>query len=210
MRLIKHFIWDFDGTLMDTYPNVIRYLRLAMQECGYDAPYNEIMEKMMETIPYAINFYSEQFSIPDLYDRYRAQHKQEATDPVRIFPGVPEVLRGIRKMGGYNYIFTNRGDSIYSMLEKAGILDEFEEIVTADSPQFVVKPAPDVILYLMDKYGGTTEDTVMVGDRVCDLESGYRAGCKTCHLLTPAVPQYPECDFRVKDFAEMLTCLLDT
>ncbi len=207
MQSIKHYIWDFDGTLMDTYPNIIRYLRLAMQECGYDAPDNEIMEKMMDTIPATIQFYSEKYGIPDLKERYRAQYKQEATDSIRVFPGVPEVLRQIRKMGGSNYIFTNRGDSIYPMLEKAGILDEFEEIVTAASPEFVVKPAPDVILYLMKKYDGTPENTVMIGDRVCDLESGYRAGCKTCHLLTPTVPQYPECDFRVKDFAEMLTCL---
>ena len=207
MQSIKHFIWDFDGTLMDTYPNIIRYLRLALQECGCDAPDDEILEKMMETIPFAIRFYSDQFNIPDLRERYREKYKQESTDPVAVFPYIPEVLRAIRTMGGHNYIFTNRGDSIYPMLEKAGILDEFEEIVTAASPNFVVKPAPDVILYLMEKYGGTTEDTVMVGDRGCDLDSGYRAGCKTCHLLTPAVPQYPKCDFRVKDFSEMLTYL---
>lgn len=207
MQSIKHFIWDFDGTLMDTYPNIIRYLRFAMQECGHDAPNDEILEKMMETIPSAIRFYSEKFDIPDLYERYKRHYKQEATDPVDVFPGVPDVLRAIRKMGGCNYIFTNRGNSIYPMLEKVGILEEFEEIVTADSPNFVVKPAPDVILYLMEQHHGTKEDTVMIGDRVCDLESGYRAGCKTCHLLTPSVPQYPECDFRVKDFAEMLNRL---
>lgn len=207
MQSIKHFIWDFDGTLMDTYPNVIRYLRLGLQECGCDAPDVEIMEKMMTTIPYAIQCYSEQFGIPDLKERYKRHHLQEATDPIRVFPGVPEVLRQIRKMGGYNYIFTNRGDSIYPILERAGILEEFTEIVTADSPRFVVKPAPDVILYLMEKYGGNNENTMMIGDRVCDLESGYRAGCKTCHLLTPSVPQYPDCDFRVNDFTEMLTHL---
>ncbi len=210
MQSIKHFIWDFDGTLMDTYPNVIRYLRLAMQECGYDAPYNEILEKMMENIRFAVDYYSEKFQIPDLHQRYLEQYKQEATDPVAIFPGVSEVLRQIRKMGGFNYIFTNRNDSIYPMLEQVGILQEFEEIVTADSPNFVVKPAPDVILYLMEKYGGTKENTVMIGDRVCDLESGYRAGCKTCHLLTPSVPQYPVCDFRILDFEDMLRKLSNT
>ncbi|MBR5280049.1 MAG: HAD hydrolase-like protein [Clostridia bacterium] len=207
MHSIKHFIWDFDGTLMDTYPNVIRYLRLGMQECGHDAPDVEIMEKMMTTIGYAIRYYSEKFDIPDLKERYRKYSVQEATDPIRVFPCVPEVLRQIRKMGGYNYIFTNRGDTIYPILERAGIENEFTEIVTADSPQFAMKPAPDVILYLMEKYGGNNENTVMIGDRVCDLESAYRAGCKTCHLLTPSVPQYPDCDFRVNDFTEMLTHL---
>ena len=47
----------------------------------------------------------------------------------------------------------------------------------------------------------------MIGDRACDLESGYRAGCKTLHLLTPSVPQYPACDWRIKNFHEMLELL---
>ena len=87
--------------------------------------------------------------------------------------------------------------------------DSFEEIVLPGHEGFGVKPAPDAVLYLMEKYGGTPENTVMIGDRVCDLESGYNAGCKTCHLLTPAVPQYPPCDWRIQNFAEMLDLLAD-
>ena len=93
------------------------------------------------------------------------------------------------------------------MLERAGVRNEFKEIITSASPYFKVKPAPDSIVYLMEKYGGTKENTVMIGDRVCDLESGYSCGCRTCHLLTPAVPQYPECDWRITDFNEMLELL---
>lgn len=207
MKQMKLFIWDFDGTLMDTYPNIIRYLRQALQEFGKDASAVEIMEKMMDTILSTIEFYSKQYGIPNLHERYKAHYAREAQDPVLVFPGVPEVLQEIRRMGADNYIFTNRGESIYPMLEKAGVLEEFTEIVTAASPEFVVKPSPDVILYLMKKYGGTPENTVMIGDRVCDLESAYRAGCRTCHLLTPSVPQYPECDWRIENLFQMLDML---
>lgn len=89
----------------------------------------------------------------------------------------------------------------------AGIREYFTEIVRAGDPNFQYKPAPDSILYLMDKYGGTVDDTVMIGDRKCDLESGYNAGCKTLHLLTLAVPQYPPCDWRIEDYRQMLKLL---
>lgn len=113
-------------------------------------------------------------------------------------------------MGAMNLIYTNRGNSIYPMLEHSGITEEFAEIVNTAHPAFQWKPAPDSILYLMEKYGGTPENTVMIGDRVCDLEAGWKAGCKTCHLLTPSVPQYPPCDWRIRDFEEMLQLLQDS
>jgi len=207
MKNIKLFIWDFDGTLLDTYPFVTGCLQNALADCGYEVSKTDILEKMMETIPFAIGHYSKLYQIPDLKARYYSYYAGEPNAPVRAFPGIKEVLQRIRQLGGANYIFTNRGKTLYPMLEKAGILEEFQEIVTAEDPDFVVKPAPDTIFYLMKKYGGTTENTVMIGDRVCDLESGYRAGCKTCHLLTPAVPQYPACDWRIADFGEMLALL---
>ena len=36
MKDIQHFIWDFDGTLFDTYPVIIDDLRCALQEYGKD------------------------------------------------------------------------------------------------------------------------------------------------------------------------------
>ena len=207
MKNMKLFIWDFDGTLLDTYPFITSCLKNALNDCGYDAPQVEILEKMMVTIPHAINFYADLYGIEGLRERYNAYYANEAQNPVRIFPGIKEVLKRVREIGAKNYIFTNRGDSIYAMLEKAGILDEFEEIITSANPAFVVKPAPDTINYLMEKHGGDINNTVMIGDRVCDLESGYNANCRTCHLLTPSVPQYPKCDWRIKDFYEMLDLL---
>ena len=207
MKNIKLFIWDFDGTLLDTYPNITRYLQTALRDFGKEVDQTEILEQMMVTIPYAIRHYAELYDLPELRERYYHYYAAEKTDPVRAFPYIKEVLKRVQELGAANYIFTNRGSSIHAMLERAGIAGEFREIVTADDPGFVVKPAPDTILYLMEKYGGTPENTVMIGDRRCDLESGYNAGCKTLHLLTPSVPQYPACDWRIRDFGEMLELL---
>lgn len=209
MKEIKLFIWDFDGTLMNTYPNLTRYMRNALLDLGHDVPQVEILAQMLENIPHCIAHFSEKFGMEKevLSAQYQLYYANASQDPVELFPGVKEVLWQIRAMGADNYIFTNRGESIFPMLESAGILEAFREVVTSAHPAFVYKPAPDALFYLMEKYGGTRDNTVMIGDRVCDLESGYRAGCKTCHLLTPAVPQYPKCDWRVRDFGEMLTLL---
>ena len=207
MKTIKHFIWDFDGTLVDTYPNLVRYLTLALADFGITATPVEILEKMLETIPYAIDWYRQQYDLSELrahYDHYYALGKN---DPASAFEGVTAVLEQIQQSGGCNYIYTNRGVTLDDMLDQMDLRHYFTEIVKAGDPEFVYKPSPAPILYLMEKYGGTKENTAMVGDRKCDLESGYQAGCKTIHLLTPSVPQSPPCDWRIENFREMLDLL---
>lgn len=207
MKNMKLFIWDFDGTLVDSYPYSVECMQRALADHGYAATYAEILEKMLDNIPAALEYFTEKFQIPELSDLFWQYQQQGAENPVILFDGVLDVLHRIRQIGGKNLIFTNRNESIFPMLERSGITEEFEEVVTTLHPSFAWKPAPDAINYLMEAYGGTTENTVMIGDRVCDLGSAWNAGCKTCHLLTPAVPQYPPCDWRIRNFREMLELL---
>lgn len=207
MKNIKHFIWDYDGTLLDTYPNVVNYLYLALKDFGIEADKKEIFKNLLESLRYSLDYYSKLYNIPKLAERYHFHAANEANDPVNIFPYVKEVLEQIRKNGAYNYIFTNRSDVCLPFLQKCSIKDEFAEIVTSDSPHFVIKPAPDAILYLMEKYGGTKSDTVMIGDRLCDLESAYAAGCKTIHIVTPSIPQKFDCDWEFESYKDMLSLL---
>lgn len=207
MKTIKHFIWDFDGTLADTYPNLVKYLTLALSDFGITVPPVEILEKMLETVPYAIDCYRQQYDLPELRTHYDHYYNLGKSDTACAFEGVTEVLAQIQQSGGYNYIYTNRGVTLDALLEQMGLGRYFTEIIKAGDPEFVYKPSPAPILYLMEKYGGTTENTAMVGDRKCDLESAYQAGCKTIHLLTPSVPQYPPCDWRIENFRQMLNIL---
>lgn len=207
MKNMKLFIWDFDGTIVDSYPYSISCMQRALADFGQDASYAEIMEKMLDTIKAALDHFSEKFQIPELSDRFWQYYQVGPDEPVILFPQVVDVLRRVRQFGGINLIFTNRNETIFPMLEKAGITEEFAEIVTAVHPNFAWKPAPDAIEYLMRTYGGTVDNTVMIGDRACDLGSAWNAGCKTCHLLTPAAPQYPPCDWRIENFAQMLELL---
>lgn len=207
MKNMKLFIWDFDGTLVDSYPYSIACMQRALEDFGHTASYGEIMEKMLDTIGVAIAYFTEKFQIPELSDRFSQYYQVGKKEPVTLFDGVLKVLRRIQQMGGVNLIFTNRNESIFPMLEKAGISEEFAEVVTAIHPNFAWKPAPDAILYLMEAHGGTVDNTVMIGDRVCDLGSAWNAGCKTCHLVTPAAPQYPPCDWRIENFQQMLELL---
>ena len=208
LKDMRLFIWDFDGTLMDTYPvTFAAYLRLALADFGYCAPEEEIMETMLVNTGHAVSYYTELHHLPQLRERYKFYEAKGAVAMPKAYPQVVDVLDRVRELGGINCIYTHRDDTAFPMLEHAQLTEKFDEIVLPGHEGFGVKPAPDAVLYLMEKYGVTPEETVMVGDRACDLESGQNAGCRTLHLLTPAVPQYPPCDWRIENFNQMLDML---
>lgn len=211
MREIRHFIWDFDGTLFDTYPIIIGSLRDALRDYGRDCDPLVSMKLMLDAIPTARNYYADLYGIDrdELSNTYRRYYKP-AIDALtaKPFPGIAEVLERICSSGRYNYIYTHRDiEETVRFLEKHGLLDYFTEIVGSGSPAFAVKPAPDTVLYLMDKYGMSAADTVMVGDRECDLGSGRSAGIGAVHYVCAEVPEDLVCDWRVDTFSEMLALL---
>ena len=208
LKKMRLFIWDFDGTLMDTYPvTFAAYLRLALADFGYTAPEAEIMEKMLVNTGHAVDYYTELYDLPQLREHYKLHGARGPVAMPEVYPQVKDVLHRVRELGGINCIYTHRGADTFPMLEHGELTELFDEIITPGHEGFATKPAPDAILYLTEKYSAASEETVIVGDRACDLESGQNAGTRTLHLLTPAVPQYPPCDWRIENFEQMLEML---
>ena len=208
MEDIRHFIWDFDGTLFDTYPVIIRCMRKALAEYGRDCDPRDCMELMLDSIGVALDRYSARFGIPReeltaVFDGHKAAALKELE--ARPMEGARDALTAIVKKGGKNYIFSHRRTGeIRLFLEKYGLTALFEDILGPDSEGFAWKPAPDGILRLMERHGMAREDTVMIGDRDCDLGSARNAGIRTAHLICPAVPQTLDCHWKLKDLRQML------
>lgn len=204
---LRHFIWDFDGTLFDTYPVIIRNLRTALGQFGRDADPVQAMGLMLDCIPAAMKYYAETYQIPleALNEAYQVCHRQANRElEAQPMAGVREVLTEIRDSGRYNYIFTHRKlEETRAYLAKYGMTDLFRDIMAPETPGFAWKPSPDGVLALMKEYGMKPEESVMVGDRECDLGSGRNAGIHTLHLMCPAVPEQLDCDWRIGSYAEM-------
>jgi len=211
MKDIRHFIWGFDGTLFDTYPVTIRAMGSALREFGRDCDPTECMAAMLDTIGAALDLYALRFGIPReeltaSFDRHCAAALEDLE--ARPMEGAREVLTAIREKGGKNYIFSHRRTGeIRPFLDKYGLTDLFGDLLGPDSEGFARKPAPDGILRLMVRHGMTGENTLMIGDRDCDLGSARNARIRTAHLICPAVPQELQCDWKLDDLRQMLEML---
>ena len=185
-------IWDMDGTLVDSYPAIVPAVREVLESLGLQASEEEIHAEVIRS------------SVRDLLDRIAAE---EGLDPaavresfgrlndsrisaIRAMPRAAETLAALQRAGHRSFVYTHRGASCHAILEQTGLLPYFTEVVTALSG-FPRKPAPDAILYLMDKYALEPERCWYVGDRSLDVEAAERAEIGSILYLDPAAPGKP-------------------
>lgn len=174
--MFRHIIWDFDGTLFDTYPCMTIALSAALKERGIAAPDEELYSLLKQTVGIALRYYQEKYGLDEtLGEDFRRIRKSIEADVCRPYPGIRELLSDIVAAGKYNYICTNRGATLYPMLERQGMTGLFRDFATAEDG-VALKPDPALNLMLIEKYSMNKAEAVIVGDRELDVVSGQRAG----------------------------------
>ncbi|EGP5095135.1 TPA: HAD-IA family hydrolase [Enterococcus faecium] len=200
---MKNYIWDFDGTLFDTYPAMVDGAWQALKDFGISMDKKEIYFKMKKySTSYLINesnLNAKEFN--ELFHRY----EKESTEVSRPFPETKQVLEMLKDNGGRHFILTHRlTESTWGLLKEHRLAHLIEEVVGIDQ-DFPRKPNPASLNYLIDTFHLERTDTMMIGDRRLDIEAGKNAGVATClydidHFLG-AIPA----DYVVGNLNEILT-----
>ena len=178
--MYKHMIWDFDGTLFDTYEVMGRALQMTFQRIGVNEPLEDIIRLMKVSISEALHYYTCQYHIDEEFIRtYEATRREMELVECKPYPGVIELLKYIKETGGYNYLFTHRGISSITFLQKHQIYDYFTDCITS-THSFERKPSPAAILHLVERYQMKPQEAIMIGDRDLDILSAKNAGIQAC------------------------------
>lgn len=202
MKLYKHIIWDFDGTLFDSYPVMARVFSDKLLKEGIHEPADEIMKHMKMSMTYAIEHYQKKYHISDDFIKeYEKQRKDAEISLCRPYRGIEEVCRFIQSSGRSNYLYTHRGESSIILLKKHGLYDYFSDFITSQHG-FERKPNPHAINYLIDKYNMNRDEVIMIGDREIDILAGKNAGIHAC-CFTEGYGKSSAADYTINDFREL-------
>lgn len=179
-----HYIWDFDGTLFDSYPQIASAVRDAFGTLGCLVTYEEAYALSKVSVGHALQTLKERFTLDvsqeELMARYREAAHSEANEAIpRPYAGIPELLESIVQRGGKNYIYTHRGIFALQYLKAYSLQNLFADAITS-ADGFAPKPAPDAVLALISRHGMKKGRVVMVGDRVIDILAGQNAGASGC------------------------------
>ena len=202
--MIKHVIWDFDGTLFDSYPGMVNAFLRALKKYGIEAKYDEVLKLFLNSEKTAVQYYQKRFLLgEELIEVYQDEKSHIDLSSMLPFPYAKEVCQRIKEAGRYNYILTHRGSTTYDILRKNGMVELFTEIVTKDN-QFARKPDPEAIYYLLDKYQIDLKEAMIVGDREIEILLGQKAKVKTCFYESGNREPELQADYRVKSLEEVL------
>ena len=198
---MKHFIWDFDGMLFDTYPHTLAAFCETCRRYGVPFSREEVFAQLKITIWDALRFYGFDEAMTAAF--YAVENDLDFRPEGKPYPMIPQILEYIVNNGGKNYLYTHRDAVARQYLQRCSLEGFFADAVTREHG-FPHKPAPDAIEYLVEKHALNKDDCLMLGDRLIDVGSGVNAGVHTC--LFDEFGDLPEadCDYRVHTTEELL------
>ena len=202
----KHVIWDFDGTLFDSYPIVVSAFYETLVKFGIVEDMDEIYSFMKIALSHTNEYYKAKYNLDDSffeqYQNLRTIYDREKTKP---FNGAVALCKAIYKADGKNYLYTHRDSTAVDSLKKFDMSKYFTEFVTSQN-RFSPKPSPDAILYLLKKYNFSRDEAIMIGDRDIDILSGQKAGISTCYVSDER-GIYDHATYNANNFAELFAIL---
>jgi phosphoglycolate phosphatase len=177
-------VFDLDGTLVDTAPDILRALDAVMADEGLPGAPPEVLRRLVGQGATALIVRAAArhgISWPeDKLIRMTAQfveiYAADIARESRPFPGVPAALDALLASGAMLSVCTNKRTGLSEMLlEAVGLRQRFAAVVGSDSvPRR--KPAAGHYLAAVAHAGGTVERSVMVGDGAPDVEAAKAAG----------------------------------
>ncbi|ORO78614.1 HAD family hydrolase [Streptococcus oralis] len=178
------FIWDLDGTLLDSYEAILSGIEETF--CQFSIPYDK--EKVREFIlKYSVQDLLEQVAEERNLDakelnQVRSQSLAEKNAQVVLMLGAREVLAWADEAGILQFVYTHKGDNAFTILRDLGLESYFTEILTSQSG-FSRKPSPEVATYLLDKYELNPRTTYYIGDRTLDVEFAQNSGIQSINFF---------------------------
>lgn len=181
----RAFIWDLDGTLLDSYDAILAGLEETY--AYYQLPFDRASIKdyiLKHSVQDLLVVVAEEYQldVTDLNQR-RAESLAEKNAQVVLMEGARDVLSWAKDAGIQQFVYTHKGENALVILRDLGLESFFKEILTSQSG-FARKPNPEAARYLMKKYGLEPENTYYIGDRSLDIDFARNSQIQSINFLT--------------------------
>lgn len=183
-------LYDFDGTLADTVPSILKSYKLAYEEVlGECSRTDEDLLSYIGLPLYRCFEMHDEETASKLFDTYlRINMGMLSRNEVSLFEGVREELDKIRRLGIKQGIVTSkRRESLMVSIEFMGLSSVFDIFVVKEDT-VNNKPHPEPILYACEELDVSTERTLYVGDAIGDIKCAKNALCDSAFVLWSSMP----------------------
>lgn len=182
--MIKNLIWDFDGTLFDTYPAFTGAFVSALNRYGHPVNSDEVLRLARVGLSHCAAQLGERYDLTkeELVQAFQEEYSAIDYEKQSPMPYALHLCRYIMGCLGCNFIVTHRGrQSTAAILRAHDVENLFQDIVAGDDG-YPRKPDPAGMEAIVMRNGLDKEETIAIGDREIDAEAGKLVGLRTCIL----------------------------
>jgi N-acetyl-D-muramate 6-phosphate phosphatase len=179
-RRLQAVLFDLDGTLLDTAPDMVAALNNLRREHHLaPLPYEVVRAAVSHGASRVVRTGFETAKDPEfgqLQQRFLEIYRGALSVETRLFPGMPEVLDELDVRGLKAGIITNKAGWLTEpLLEQLNLRSRFACVVSGDTLP-VRKPHPQPLLHAAALAHVPPEACIYVGDAQRDVEAAHAAG----------------------------------
>jgi phosphoglycolate phosphatase len=175
-------IFDLDGTVVDSLPDIAAALNRTLRGAGREPlPLAEVGSYVGDGAAKLV-----QRALPDgvsadalaqLVAEFRIQYAAGLCVETRPYPGIEAILRRFASALPLA-IFTNKPSDLARPLLQQLQLDRYFAHIIGDGDGYARKPAPDAGRWLVERHGGDARRALVVGDGVPDMRFAHALGAR--------------------------------
>lgn len=182
--MITTLLFDFDGTIANSLPTVGTALLETLREFGQ---HDHTLEEMRKCIgpplehSFTVFFGLSEADCPRAVATYR-EHHAKLFDRYASYDGIPEALAALKAHGFRLAVATSKWEqNARDILKMHSTHDLFDLI--GGGVDGVRSGKEEVVRHVLDTLGVTADETLMIGDRLYDVEGASALGLRTLGVL---------------------------
>lgn len=182
IRWPEAIVFDLDGTLIDSAPDIARAAELALTD--YDIRIDAELarqwlgdgaHKLIERALTHVNVAPDAQTIETLTGRFSAIYKAAPCRDTVVYPGAQALLAQLWAENTRTAICTNKPHAVaVDIVDTLGLDRHIDTLIGGG--EYPLKPSPAGILACLDRLETPTDNALYVGDMAVDCQAGHAAG----------------------------------
>jgi 2-phosphoglycolate phosphatase len=185
LRSLKAVLFDFDGTLGDSYPAITASVNHVRAAHGLPPlSEDEVRPHVGRGPAYLLEHTVPGADLAVDWPRYRAHHPSVLESGTRLLPGAAEAVAALKARGLTVGVCSNKPRAFTRrLLDYLGLAGSVDLVL---GPEDVArpKPAPDMLRAALVRLGLQPEQALYVGDMVVDIDTARAAGVRVWVVAT--------------------------